>query len=270
MQSQCLEPTEDMASAAELTRIVDTLVERVSNHIKFFWAVITVIFLWNGAISVQLYVLNGDVKQLLQPHQLEKAAAQPTALKSQNEVARIFAETKKSQTPIPPTVLANAGKSFIAVSEKDPGAWKTVQAFMEYRSYINSLTFVIPPTSAPPEPTYFEMDTIPGKPVPQLSFIPRGVPITDAARLQHIGKPTNPSVKLGPSNLIMMGGAGNLDKMEIAHVIFVGVELHYTGADLRMEDAFFVNCTFVFDNDYRSRMLAESIISSRNVTFSPS
>jgi hypothetical protein len=260
----------DCESMAESKITLPVLSERVSNHIRFSWAVVAFGFVWLCGISVQLYYMNADVKQLLQPHQLEKAAAQAAEPKSQNEVLRIFAESKKSQTPIPPDILASAEKSFIAVSERDPGAWKTVQAFMEYRTYVNSLTFIFPATSNPPEVTNFEITTIPGKPHPQLNFIPHGTPIAGAARLQHIGKPTNPNVKLGPTNLIMSGGAVSFDNMDIAHVIFAGIEIHYTGADLRLEDVFFVNCTFVFDNVGRSRMLAENIISSRNVTFSPS
>jgi hypothetical protein len=55
--------------------------------------------------------------------------------------------------------------------------------------------------------------------------------------------------------------------MDIAHVIFVGVEVHYSGLPVRLADLLFVNCTFVFDNVDRSRMLAESIITFQSVNF---
>jgi hypothetical protein len=256
-----------MATAAELTTQVARLEERVSNHINFF-RVGAVIFLgWLGWMSVQVYQIRSSVNPLVSTHQLTKAAEHPTDPKSQTEVLRVIGKAKESQIPIPTLVLAEAGKSFSEASERDPNAWKTVSVLMEYRTNVNAITFIFPPAKAPPEDTHFFAPKISGKPAPQLSFVESGTPIAVAARLQAIGKPTNTGVNLGPTHLILSGGATSLDNMDIAHTFFVGVEVHYSGADTILDDVLFVNCTFVFDNSARSRMLAENIIASKNVNF---
>ena len=77
----------------------------------------------------------------------------------------------------------------------------------------------------------------------------------------------NREVKTGPIALQMFGGATSLDRMNIAHVTLVGVEVHYSGEPVVLQDVFFVNCTFVFDYSDRSSTLAEEIVSSRKVSF---
>jgi len=62
---------------------------------------------------------------------------------------------------------------------------------MEYRTNVNSLTFVFPSTATPAETTYFFVPPIPEKPLPQVQEVRAGVPIAQAARMQEIGKPTN-------------------------------------------------------------------------------
>lgn len=254
----------DMAPASERISVLE---ERVSNHIKFFWAVVVVGVGWLGWISVQLYQIHNSVGPLIASHELSRAANFPLDAKSQSEVLKVITKAKQSQVPIPTPVLAEAGKSFVAASARDPKAWETVKILMEYRTNVNSLTFVFPATNRAPDNTKFGVKVVPGKPQPQMSYVPSGVPIGDAARFQEIGKPTNEGVGLGPSHLILSDGAASLDGMDIAHVVFVGVEVHYSGSETRLEDILFVNCSFVFDNSERGRMLAENIIASRNVNF---
>jgi hypothetical protein len=262
--------SDEMANAAELTTQVARLEERVTNHIRFFWAVVAVGCVWLGWISSQVYQIRGSVNPLVAAHQLTKAASEPLDTQSQAEVLKAIAGAKKSQVPIPTPVLAEVGKSFIAASEKDQRPWQTVQALMEYRSNINSLTYVFPQTSPPPETTHFDVKLLPERSLPEVSYLDLGVPIIDAARFQQIGKATNDGVNIGPSRLMLSGGATSLDDRDIAHVNFVGVEVHYSGNPAMLEDVLFINCTFVFDNSERGRMLAENIISSRNVTFATS
>jgi hypothetical protein len=233
--------SDEMANAAELTSQVARLEERVTNHIRFFWTVVAAGFLWLGWISFQVSQIRGSVNPLVASLQLTKAANFPLDSKSQSDVARAIEKAKQSQVPIPTPVLAEAGRSFVAASAKDPEAWKTVKLLMEYRSNVNSLIFVFPTTGAVADDTIFATKTIPGKPQPQVGVITSGIPIAEAARFQIIGQPTNSGVKLGPTHVILSGGATTLDNMDIAHAIFVGVEVHYSGAELLLEDTLFVN-----------------------------
>jgi hypothetical protein len=261
---------EDMATAAELTRIVDRLEERVGDHIKFFWTIVAVGFAWLGAISGTLYLMNGslvELRSLLAPQRLTKSAAQATNPQAPKQVPQIIEQAKKSNVLIPTDVVADAGRIFATASTKNPDAWSAVTTLMEYRTYLNGLTFLFPSTGMEPEDTHFDLNNVPGKDPPALSFVQQGTPITSAARFQRIGHPTNPKVAIGPVHLIARGGALSLDEMDIAHVIFDGVEVHYSGKQAMLEDVVFVNCTFVFDNSERSRMLAQSVVSSLFVNF---
>jgi hypothetical protein len=200
--------------------------------------------------------------------ELIAAATNPTEPKNQQQAIHILTEAKRSSTPLPRNTWIEAGHSFVMAADKDPGAWKTAQAFMEYRSHVNSLTFTFPATGVQPETTHFQIDPIPGKALPQVIAVNQGLPIAAAARFEKLGVPTNPDVKVGTEHLVASGGATSLDDMDIAHVVFFGVEVHYSGKPIRLEDVLFVNCTFVFDNDDRTRMLANTIINSEKVNFS--
>jgi hypothetical protein len=264
---------QDMASGPELTRQVTALEERVKNHITFFWTVVAFGFVWLAAVSVQLFLINGKLGPLVgaaatPAAQLYVAAENPTVAQNQDKVLRVLSDTREAHTPIPTDTLASAGHSFVAASEQDSGAWKTTQALMAYRTYVTSLTFTVPITGTVPQNTSYLALSVPGEILPSLGFVPQGVSEGNAARLQRIGKPTNPNVTMGPEELIAMGGATRIDGMDIAHVIFDGVEVHYDGGPLRLQDVIFVNCTFVFFNANRSRSLADSIITSKTVDFS--
>jgi hypothetical protein len=92
--------------------------------------------------------------------------------------------------------------------------------------------------------------------------------MSSAARPEKLGSPTNPDTRVGPAYLRAHGGAFNVDCMDIAHVIFNGVEIHYSGAAVKLEDVFFLNCTFVIDNVDRGRLLAQEILTFFSVNFS--
>jgi len=261
---------EEMATASELTTKVATLEERVANHIKFFWASISLGAAWLAAGTFLLLSVNskvGEIQVLLAAQRLDKAASQPDLRTSPREAKKAVEDAIKTNTILPAKLISDAGKSFASASAKNPEAWPVLTTLMDYRSHLNGLVFVFPPTGAVPEDTEFELNPVPGKDRPIIAFVRNGVPIQDAARLEKIGKPTNPNVKVGPVHLIARGGAFNLDGWNIAHVIFFGTEVHYSGAPIILEDVLFVNCTFVFDNADRSRSLAEKITSSEFVTF---
>jgi hypothetical protein len=131
------------------------------------------------------------------------------------------------------------------------------------------LTFNLPTTGVQPEPTRYNTKKISGKPSIQLNYLASGVPLAQAARFDSIGTANNPDVRLAPERLFASGGATSLDGMDIAHVVFFGVEVHYGGAQAILRDVIFVNCTFVFDNSKRTRALADEILASRNISFPP-
>jgi hypothetical protein len=106
-----------------------------------------------------------------------------------------------------------------------------------------------------------------GKPVPQPSHIPVPVAPEDAARFETIGKNLNANLTVGSAQLILTGGAVILDDKFVRHVTFQGVEIHYSGKQLRLQDAIFINCTFVMDNTLPARQLGKSLLAESSVTF---
>ena len=56
--------------------------------------------------------------------------------------------------------------------------------------------------------------------------------IASSARLWLIAKPIKQTAELGPVSLLAVGGTVGLDGMEIAHVVFENVEVHYNGGPL--------------------------------------
>ena len=209
----------------------------------------------------------GRVGSQVWPGQLVEAAENPTTATNQQAALEIVETARKLKASIPEDVVRDAGQSFVSASSGDAGAWKTVTALVEYRSYLISLQFPIPQTEMIPESTRFVSNTPPGKSRLQLSHFRKGTSIQKAARLQHIGEPTNPTVNIGTTNLLARGGAISLDTMDIAHVAFVGVEVHYSGGPVILEDVIFVDCRFVFTNANRSRTLASNILVAETVNF---
>ncbi|OFW01283.1 MAG: hypothetical protein A3G20_02245 [Acidobacteria bacterium RIFCSPLOWO2_12_FULL_59_11] len=202
--------------------------------------------------------------------QLVQAATSPTSPESQQKATEVLNDAKLYQADIPSDVVERTGQSFIEAAEREAGAWRTATLLIEYQSHRISLQFAMPQTGVFPQTTVFEIDTPPGKNGINLKFIRQGIPISEAARLQHIGSPTNPTVTLGPVKLIAQDGAIILDTMDIAHVIFIGAEIHYNGGPVKLEDVMFVNCKFVFTNATATRSLARNILSSETVEFSQS
>jgi hypothetical protein len=93
-------------------------------------------------------------------------------------------------------------------------------------------------------------------------------PLEESARLERIGVPLNMTVANAPACLFLTGGATKLDGMNVRHVTFEGVEIHYDGGATILNDLSFVDCKFVFENNGNARRLAFSILSpSQTVKF---
>ena len=263
----CLEiPEPEMANAQELTRTVDRLEERVTNHIRFFWAVVAFGFVWLGVGTGVVLSIRTDVSILSRPQKIVAAAANPTNPKNQAQAASILAASKKDSHPIPPPAIEEAGKSFVDAAPKDLGAWKVALAFASYRSSLN-----MPPTTRGltlSENLYhYTIRRIADKNPPVFSFSEEALPIKQAARLYFMGEDWNSSAATGPTWIFLSGGVASVDAMDIRRVVFKDVEVHYSGQALIMDDSVFVNCSFVFDNNEPARNFSLALLSSNNVSF---
>ena len=264
----------DMATAAELTRIVDKLEERVNNHIKFGGAAVGLLFLWLAGISAALFHMNGvlsGIQSALAPQKISQAATAPSLPSSKKAVSQSLEQAKKTGTPIPVQVIADATVNFARASKADPTDWPITIDLIDYRSYLNTFSITIP-SGMPVDNlmTYYDFrQNLPqGRKRPDFT-IPKqvAVPGESAAILEHLGTPL-PTPSLGNPVLIGTGGYMSLDGMRLRHVLLNAVEIHYSGKAILLEDVTFLNCTFVMDNTEPSRDLAQAIATSANVKFS--
>lgn len=94
------------------------------------------------------------------------------------------------------------------------------------------------------------------------------VPASEAARYEDIGSNLN-GTREGLATILMEGGKLNIDGKYAKNIVFMDMEIHYTGGKpLVLQNVTFVNCTFVIENSERSRMLADGLLGSSSVSLS--
>jgi hypothetical protein len=84
--------------------------------------------------------------------------------------------------------------------------------------------------------------------------------------MELIGRPTNPDLKTGDRLLLAEGGTISLDRMQIRHVVFEGVQIHYSGEAFVLEDVTFINCQFIFADTPGGRTLSREILAKTMLT----
>lgn len=140
--------TSDMANAAELTRQVDRLEERVSNNIKFFWVVVGAGFIWLAAITGLLIRTNGTVNRVEQaqanaPAQIVASLLnKPTTSRSElsddlNAVSTILRSSKLTPKKPDPSTVKSVAAKLSAVQQQYPDlaqVWETTGVFINYKS----------------------------------------------------------------------------------------------------------------------------------------
>jgi hypothetical protein len=106
-------------------------------------------------------------------------------------------------------------------------------------------------------------------PPPKVSVV-GSVPLDQSAVLEPIGSQMNKSLSTGDQYVIVSEGEPIIDGLDMKNVIFQGVKIIYHGGPLRMNNVFFVNCTFELPQDQRGQNLAFALLQSPTTTFSAS
>lgn len=201
---------------------------------------------------------------------IKAAISNPADPTSQAEVTTVLASAKKELIPLPLSVIQQGGERFVETAKSTPNVWGLALELISYRTDLNTES---QPHGFGPLPrgmnwTYGPSAAEAMAPTPTLRYSAgEGVPSATAARLNRIGKDPNSGTPLGPLFLDMQGGAYRIDNQEIRNVFFRGVEVHYGGAPLILENVTFMNCTFVMDNDTNTRSLGKALLASTPVTF---
>lgn len=176
---------------------------------------------------------------------------------------------QETHVHIDPSIISAMGASLLRVNRNVPKAdhstWMATIDVLNYKSYLNQASFNVPSELNTVLYTQYAVHTIQGMADPQFR-VSGVVEKKDAAVLQLIDQPTNPTLTKGNGLLIGQGGAISLDYMEARHVVFVDVEVHYTGALSKLSDVVFLNCKFVIDNNRQGEQLAQAIFQSARVS----
>jgi hypothetical protein len=197
-------------------------------------------------------------------------ASSPPDSANQVEAKKVLASAKEQSVKLPLLLIEQSGRSFIDAAKSDSRAWDVALDFVSYRSVLNAGEPVPIMSTPPPGSWNFKYHfVIPlGKDPPSLSYTTEAmVPADQSARLDEIGKDQNSNFPRGPLGLKLLGGAVSLDAHYYRQVVFDGVEVHYHGTAVILDNVLFVNCSFILENDEHTRQFAEQVLEHARISW---
>jgi len=164
-------------------------------------------------------------------------------------IAAIIDEAANRKLEVPPDVIKTAANNLIGAAEPSGGndAWDAVLKLARYRSALNeryapSIAFAVAVKS-----TEFPAWGIEDGHWNGFVRLLGKVPYAESARLGNIDRPqkTNPP-EFGPEWAFVYPHEHNivLDGKDAKNTVFMGVTIEYSGGPARLENVYFVNCTF--------------------------
>ena len=205
---------------------------------------------------------------------IQSLATQPQKGGNAKKTSEILNAAKKEGTKFEPDLITDAGKQFISIggSSSNPDVWNAVQAFLDYRSFLNAN--LAPPTDkfAPldkdplPWAFFWQIKTQPTKANVTFTTGERA-PAERAAVMEAIGSPLNVNEKFGHEFLRISGSATfGLDGLRMKNIIFKDIKIAYEGGKVEMENVYFVNCTFEVTRRPNGQNFASSVLASAPAT----
>jgi hypothetical protein len=267
---------ENMATTAELTRIVDRLEERVANHITFFRVACGGAVMWLGAISAGIYSINGSIGRLQLPQRVEQSSLTPTDRKSQAEAAQLIEKARKTSIPLSQAIIEQAGKRFAEAGRRDEGAWKTAIQFVDYRSSVLNSSLPLPVagkevTDLKAAVDFIVRSTGVGKHSVVIDRPDEDTTADHAARLQLIGDHLE-DPNLAPSYTVIAESDETLmlDRLYAKNVIFMHFKVEYNGGPLYLQNVSFIDCKFNLQQGEPQFRLETSLLSPGPASFDSS
>ena len=243
----------------------------------------TAIILYCGWLGVEVFNQGKQLAILLAPQKLQAAASDPTNPKSISEVTKLLQDAQKRNQLIEPTLIASVGAKFLAVSQDTPVSWKAAISLLDYRSFLNQ-DFVPDVGQLTPwktTSTYTAaVHVIPSaftnqKPPPEVYSTTISIwvaggetPDNKSARLEDLAKPQSGSPDV--AYFVVDGSrtaAIGLDGAYMRNVIVRNTAVVYNGGPLRLENVYFVNCTFQLGSTSRTKAFGSTLLASAGVSF---
>jgi hypothetical protein len=228
----------------------------------------------NAHISSALAPVRSDVQQiktqlsdLLSDLQLRRLADNPANPENIKQAQNVLQTAQANKVTLTPDTIADTGRKFVIATTSNPDAWNAVFEFLKYRSYLNLQLNVTPSPSGAPSNTTTQYTVNHPSNMPLPIFNVAGLTSKDkAARLNPIGQELRSTSDYGNQWIIATGGGVLLDGYQFKNVVFTGVHVVYMGGSLRMENVYFVGCTFDFVRNAHSQEIAVNVLSSPAVT----
>jgi hypothetical protein len=218
-------------------------------------------------------VLNNALNRAFPP----AASVKPT--KSQIEAATQIIEIAKAQKA---NINEDAVREFgtkVASLTDEPQltdvAWAGLNAAVEYRSHINDM-FVPEPAKHTQKanengPYQFAVNVVGGWPGPEtepvLEIFTAGQQRDGSVRLESLNKPQR--LGSGFAYFVVRGRRGwlGLDGMYLRNVVVSNAVVVYSGGPVRLENVYFVNCTFKLAETAPVRDFGTTVLQAANISF---
>jgi len=210
-------------------------------------------------------------------HKLQKAGDNPLSPDSAQTARDVLAAAKATDVKIQIRVIKDTGARFLEIANQNPEAWSTVQEYLSYRSVIN-VDLYPRLTPATGKSNYRSSVTISALPPHQGYEKAYGVYFAGgyatgdkSARLENLKNPQSQGSEF--AFFIIDGGADTiaLDDSWMRNVIIRNCNLSYAGGRVRLENVWFVNCTFYnFEVTPEVKQLGAALLAHAPVTFAKS
>lgn len=200
--------------------------------------------------------------------QLAQSASSPINAHTIQEARVAIESARNARLRIDPALVQRAGDRFVKAAGQTPDAWNTALVFLDYQSFLNAFLPTVPTglTVIPPGHYEWEIEAVAaenGKEGMSLSWdSDHMVPKADAATLELLSDHLNAGKKFGPLYMMLTKVPIKLDGMRIKNVIFKDSKIAYDGGPIQMQNAYFVNCTFVMPLAPNVQNLAVAVLSS--------
>ena len=211
------------------------------------------------------------IESYIPEQRLKQISDNPALPDNVQTASQILRGSRKDNVRLDPAVVVASGQKFISAAESNPSSWPAVEEFLNYRSFLNISTapnLPEPPNEVKlPEKTWYFKVWKEGGEKPR--FMVFGfVPPKDAAYLEPIGQKLNPDTSAyGRQFLVVEGGDTLIDGLQMKNVVFRDSRVGYLGGVVKLDNVYFINCTFQFAQRDAGLTLAESLLKSNPVTY---
>ena len=182
------------------------------------------------ALSFARYIPITKVQAFSLDLRLRQAISQPySSPDSYRDIDTVVSAARAKNVPLKPGLVNAAGGWLITGSRTDPTAWQSALTVLGYKSYLNKVQSVVPPTSA----GCFDIGQSDG-----IKFEVSTVTLECSQKLDHAAW---------------------------KNVHFVNSTILYDGGPLLLKDVTFENCRFELNYSANSQKLADALLGSNVV-----